>query len=90
MTRFCWYFHCILFELHSISVDLIYMLFVLSKDGFRKVIRANLGTLLFQSQCLGGSRQKPWGATFNALLNLLERFWKAIRPVSSTSASSSK
>ncbi len=38
----------------------------------------------------GGRRQKPWGATFNALLNLLERFWKAMSPVSSTTASSSK
>ena len=35
-----------------------------------------------------GKQQKPWRATFNALLNLLERFWKALRPESSTTASS--
>ena len=34
--------------------------------------------------------QNPMGGTSRALLNLLDRFWKAIRPVSSTIASSSR
>ncbi len=38
----------------------------------------------------GGIGQNPCEGTSSALLNLLERFWKAMRPVSSTMASSSK
>lgn len=37
-----------------------------------------------------GSRQNPCAGTSSALLNLLDMFWNAIRPVNSTTASSSK
>ncbi len=37
-----------------------------------------------------GSTQKPCAGTANALLNLLERFWKAISAVNSMMASSAK
>jgi hypothetical protein len=38
----------------------------------------------------GGIRQKPCGAISSAVLNILDMFWKAISPVSSTRPSSSK
>src|SRR5690606_8532698 len=38
----------------------------------------------------GAAAQNPWVSTPSAALNLLERFWNAIRAVNSTMASSSK
>jgi hypothetical protein len=37
---------------------------------------------------MGGLAQNPWDGTSSAALNLFDRFWQAIRPVSSTMASS--